>query len=40
MAEKSFLRRGFSLAQAAVGRMQQTSARIVQILDSKPAAEG
>jgi beta-lactamase regulating signal transducer with metallopeptidase domain len=38
VAEKSFVRRGFSLAQAAVGRMRQTSARIAQILDSKPTA--
>ncbi len=33
VAEKSFVRRGFSLAQAAVSRMRQTSARIAQILD-------
>ena len=35
VAEKSFLRRGFSLAQAAVSRMRQTSVRIAEILDSK-----
>ncbi len=33
VAERSFMRRGFSLAQAAVSRMRQTSARIAQILD-------
>jgi len=33
VAEKSFMRREFSLAQAAVSRMRQTSARIKQILD-------
>ncbi len=33
VAERSFVRRGFSLAQAAVSRMRQTSARIAQILD-------
>jgi beta-lactamase regulating signal transducer with metallopeptidase domain len=35
IAEKSFMRRGFSLAQAVVNRMRQTSLRISQILDSK-----
>ncbi len=35
VAEKSLLRRGFALAQAAVGRMHQTSLRISQILDAK-----
>jgi len=35
VAEKSLTRRGFSLAQAAVTRMQQTSRRISQILDGK-----
>jgi beta-lactamase regulating signal transducer with metallopeptidase domain len=35
VAEKSWTRRGFSLAQAAVTRMQQTSRRISQILDAK-----
>jgi beta-lactamase regulating signal transducer with metallopeptidase domain len=35
VAEKSLTRRGFSLAQAAVTRMQQTSRRISQILDAK-----
>jgi beta-lactamase regulating signal transducer with metallopeptidase domain len=33
MAEKSFLRRGLALAQAAVSRMRQTSLRVSQILD-------
>jgi hypothetical protein len=33
VAEKSLTRRGLSLAQAAVTRMQQTSRRISQILD-------
>jgi hypothetical protein len=37
VAEKNLMRRGFSLAQAAVSRMQQTSLRIAQILDgSRP----
>jgi len=35
VAEKSFGKRGLSLAQAAVSRMRQTSARIAQILDTK-----
>jgi beta-lactamase regulating signal transducer with metallopeptidase domain len=35
IAEKSLTRRGLSLAQAAVTRMQQTSRRISQILDGK-----
>jgi beta-lactamase regulating signal transducer with metallopeptidase domain len=35
VAEKSLTRRGLSLAQAAVTRMQQTSRRISQILDAK-----
>jgi beta-lactamase regulating signal transducer with metallopeptidase domain len=34
MAEKSFLRRGLALAQAAVNRMRQTSLRVSQILDT------
>jgi len=34
MAEKSFLRRGFALAQAAVNRMRQTTLRVSQILDT------
>ena len=39
IAEKSFLRRGFCLAQAAVTRMRQTARRISQILDvNRPAA--
>lgn len=32
MAEKSFLRRGLALAQAAVSRMRQTSLRVTEIL--------
>jgi beta-lactamase regulating signal transducer with metallopeptidase domain len=35
VTEKSWTRRGFSLAQAAVTRMHQTSRRISQILDTK-----
>jgi beta-lactamase regulating signal transducer with metallopeptidase domain len=35
VAEKSLTRRGLSLAQAAVTRMQQTSRRISQILDAE-----
>jgi len=39
MAEKSFLRRGLALAQAAVNRMRQTSLRVSQILDiNRPSA--
>ncbi len=39
VAEKSLLRRGFSLAQAAVGRVRHMSLRVTQILDEKrPAA--
>ena len=34
LAEKSFVRRGVALAQAAVSRMRQTSRRITQILDA------
>jgi beta-lactamase regulating signal transducer with metallopeptidase domain len=33
VAEKSFMRRGLALAQAAVNRMRQTSLRVSQILD-------
>jgi beta-lactamase regulating signal transducer with metallopeptidase domain len=33
MAEKSFLHRGLTLAQAAVNRMRHTSLRVAQILD-------
>lgn len=33
LAEKNFLRRGVALAQAAVGRMRQTSRRVLEILD-------
>jgi len=36
VAEKSFLRRGVALAQAAVGRMRHTSLRVAQLLDGKP----
>jgi beta-lactamase regulating signal transducer with metallopeptidase domain len=35
VAERSFVRRGVSLAQAAVNRMRETSTRISQILSSK-----
>lgn len=35
LAEKNFLQRGVALAQAAVGRMRQTSLRVLQILDSR-----
>jgi beta-lactamase regulating signal transducer with metallopeptidase domain len=39
LAEKSFLRRGMMLAQAAVGRIRQTSLRVARILDgNKPVA--
>jgi len=39
LAEKSFLRRSLALAQAAVGRMRQTSLRVAQILDAnRPAS--
>jgi hypothetical protein len=39
VAEKSFLRRSLSLAQAAVGRMQQTTQRVARILDAnRPGA--
>lgn len=41
VAEKSFLRRGLALAQAAVGRMQQTAHRVARILDAeRPTATG
>jgi beta-lactamase regulating signal transducer with metallopeptidase domain len=33
LAEKNLLRRGIALAQAAVGRMRQTSRRVLEILD-------
>ena len=33
LAEKSFVRRSIALAQAALGQLRQTSARIAQILD-------
>jgi len=35
LAEKNLLRRGVALAQAAVGRMRQTSQRILRILDTR-----
>jgi beta-lactamase regulating signal transducer with metallopeptidase domain len=35
VAEKSLLRRGLALAQAAIGRIQHMSLRIAQILDEK-----
>lgn len=35
LAEKNFLHRGAALAQAAVGRMRQTSLRILRILDAR-----
>jgi beta-lactamase regulating signal transducer with metallopeptidase domain len=35
VAEKSFLRRSLTLAQAAVGRMQHTALRIARILDAE-----
>jgi beta-lactamase regulating signal transducer with metallopeptidase domain len=39
VAEKTFLRRTLSLAQAAVGRMQQTAQRVARILDAdRPSA--
>jgi hypothetical protein len=41
LAEKNFLQRGVALAQAAVGRMRQTSLRVLQILDARrPKAVG
>jgi beta-lactamase regulating signal transducer with metallopeptidase domain len=41
LAEKNFLQRGVALAQAAVGRMKQTSLRVLQILDARrPKAVG
>jgi Zn-dependent protease with chaperone function len=39
LAEKSFLRRGLTLAQASVGRLRQVSLRVTQILDvNRPRA--
>lgn len=39
LAEKSLLRRGIALAQAAVGRVRQVSLRVTQILDvNRPSA--
>jgi beta-lactamase regulating signal transducer with metallopeptidase domain len=41
LAEKNLLQRGLALAQAAVGRLRQTSLRILQILDvRRPKAVG
>jgi len=39
LAEKSFLQRGVALAQAAVGRMRQTSLRVAKILDANRPGE-
>jgi len=39
LAEKSFLRRSLALAQAAIGRIRQTSLRVARILDgNRPSA--
>jgi len=39
VAEKSFMRRGLAMAQAAVSKMRQTSRRVAQILDvNRPVA--
>jgi len=39
LAEKNLLQRGIALAQAAVGRVRQTSLRVLQILDAgRPSA--
>ena len=39
LAEKSFVQRSVALAQAALGKMRQTSARLAQILDvNRPSA--
>ncbi len=39
LAEKSFVRRSLALAQAALGRIRQTSLRVAQILDAeRPSA--
>jgi beta-lactamase regulating signal transducer with metallopeptidase domain len=35
VAEKTFMRRGLAMAQAAVSRVRQTSQRVAQILDTK-----
>ncbi|HEU5451978.1 MAG TPA: M56 family metallopeptidase [Terriglobales bacterium] len=41
LAENSVLRRGISLAQAAVGRMRQLTARVTRILDAdRPSPSG
>jgi beta-lactamase regulating signal transducer with metallopeptidase domain len=38
VAERSFMRRGLALAQAAVSKMRQTTLRVSQILDDKRSA--
>jgi len=38
LAEKSFVRRSLALAQAALGRIRQTSMRVAQLLDSDRAS--
>jgi beta-lactamase regulating signal transducer with metallopeptidase domain len=38
LAEKNLLRRGMALAQAVVGRMRQTTQRVLQILDARRPA--
>jgi len=41
VAEKSLFRRGLAMAQAMVGRVRQTSQRVVEILEAKrPASRG
>lgn len=41
IAEKSLFRRGLAMAQAMVGRVRQTSQRVVEILEAKrPASRG
>ncbi|HTZ83019.1 MAG TPA: M56 family metallopeptidase [Candidatus Acidoferrales bacterium] len=40
LAERSFIQRSVALAQAAIGRIRQTSARVAQILDvNRPKAQ-
>lgn len=38
LAERSFVRRGLAMAQAAVGRLRQTSLRLSQILNPHPVS--
>lgn len=38
VAERSFMRRGLALAQAAVSKMRQTTLRVSQILDGNPSS--